>query len=120
MTTAGMLTRSAPISMPGTILSQLGTSTAPSKPWALSIVSTLSAISSREASEYFMPIWPIAMPSHTPMAGTMIGVPPAMRMPAFTASVILSRCRCPGTISLWALTTAISGRSSSSWVRPSA
>ncbi len=27
--------------------------------------------------EYFMPTWPMAMPSHTPMAGTSTGVPPA-------------------------------------------
>lgn len=51
----GMLTRAAPIIMPGTILSQLGMQTTPSKQWARSIVSTESAISSREASEYFMP-----------------------------------------------------------------
>ena len=51
----GMLTRAAPIIMPGTILSQLGMQTTPSKQWARSIVSTQSAISSREASEYFMP-----------------------------------------------------------------
>ena len=32
--------------------------------------------------------------------GTMIGVPPAIATPSFTASVILSRFICPGTISL--------------------
>ena len=51
----GMLTRIAAINMPGTILSQLGMQTMPSKQWARSMVSTQSAISSREGSEYFMP-----------------------------------------------------------------
>ena len=77
-TTVGMFRRSAPISMPGTILSQFGTSTRPSSWWAIAIVSTLSAISSRLAREYFMPMWPMAMPSHTPMDGMSTGVPPAM------------------------------------------
>ena len=117
-TTAGISILQAAITIPGTILSQFGTSTAPSNACAMTIVSTLSAISSRLASEYFIPICPMAMPSQTPMAGTMIGVPPAMRTPALTASVILSRCMCPGTISLCAETTATSGRASSSSVYP--
>ena len=54
-TTVGILMRSAPSSMPGTILSQFGTSTRPSKPCAIAMVSTLSAISSRDGKEYFMP-----------------------------------------------------------------
>ena len=92
--------RTAAMTMPGTILSQLGTSTRPSSWWAMNIVSTLSQISSRLAREYFMPTWPIAMPSQTPMAGMKMGVPPAMRTPALTASAILSRWAWPGTISL--------------------
>ncbi len=47
-----------------------------------------------------MPTWPMAMPSHTPMAGIRMGVPPAIRTPALTASAILSRFMWPGTISL--------------------
>ena len=70
--------RTAAMTMPGTILSQLGTSTRPSSWWAMSMVSTLSQISSRLAREYFMPTWPMAMPSQTPMAGMRMGVPPAM------------------------------------------
>jgi len=46
-----MFTRAAPISMPGTILSQFGMHTIPSKQWARAIVSTESAISSREGRE---------------------------------------------------------------------
>ncbi len=53
--TVGILQRIAPMSMPGTILSQLGMQTMPSKQWAWMIVSTASAITSRLGSEYFMP-----------------------------------------------------------------
>ncbi len=51
----GILTRIAPSSIPGTILSQFGMQTIASKRWASIIVSTQSAISSREGREYFMP-----------------------------------------------------------------
>ena len=53
-----------------------------------------------DTREYFIPICPIAIPSQTAIAGTMIGVPPAIATPSLTASVILSRFMCPGTISL--------------------
>ena len=43
------------------------------------MASVESAIRSRVTREYFMPMWPMAMPSHTAMAGNSIGVPPAMR-----------------------------------------
>src|SRR5215470_17261439 len=46
--TAGMLSRSAAISMPGVILSQLEMQTRPSAQWALAMYSTLSAINSRD------------------------------------------------------------------------
>ena len=113
-TTAGIFIRTAAITIPGTILSQLGTRTRPSSACAIVLVSTLSAISSRLARLYFMPACPIAIPSQTPM----VGVPPAMRTPALTASVILSKLKCPGTISLCAETTPIKGLSSSSFVYP--
>ncbi|MNR38342.1 hypothetical protein D3C85_1564360 [compost metagenome] len=48
---AGMLTRSAPMIMPGVILSQLGIQIMPSNQCALTTVSTESAIISRLASE---------------------------------------------------------------------
>jgi hypothetical protein len=47
----GMLTRSAPIIMPGVILSQFGMHTMPSNQCAETTVSTESAISSRLGSE---------------------------------------------------------------------
>ena len=46
--TAGMLSRSAAISMPGVILSQLEMQTSASAQWALTMYSTLSAMISRE------------------------------------------------------------------------
>ena len=64
--------------MPGTILSQFGTRTRASKACATAMHSIESAMSSRDAREYFMPAWPIAMPSQTPMEGNSIGVPPAL------------------------------------------
>ena len=108
-TTVGILMRPAAMSMPGTILSQLGIMTSPSKAWPLATASMESQMSSRLASGYFMPSWPMAMPSQMPMAGNSIGVPPAAAMPSLTASAISRRCIWPGMISLKALTTPING-----------
>ena len=116
----GMLTRAAAMRRPGTFLSQLGIITSPSNWWATAIHSVASAMRSRVTREYFMPVWPMAMPSQTAMAGNSMGVPPAIRMPALTASAIRSSSRCPGTISLKELTTPTRGRDSSSAVRPRA
>jgi phosphotransferase system enzyme I (PtsI) len=44
----------------------------------------------------------------------------AIKTPRFTASVILSKFMCPGTISLNEFTTPTKGLSSSSWVKPDA
>jgi hypothetical protein len=49
--TAGMLRRSAAMSMPGVILSQLEMHTIASAQWAFTMYSTESAMSSREGSE---------------------------------------------------------------------
>jgi len=49
--TVGTLARAAPISMPGTILSQFGMQMTASKQCARTIVSTESAIISRDGSE---------------------------------------------------------------------
>ena len=119
-TTDGILSRAAAISMPGTTLSQFGIRTRPSKPLAVATASMESAISSRLASENFMPVWPMAMPSQTPMAGNSIGVPPAAATPSFAASVISRRCMCPGMTSLNELQMPINGFSSSSGPKPRA
>ena len=49
--TAGMLRRSAAISIPGVILSQFEMQTMASAVWALTMYSTESAINSRDGSE---------------------------------------------------------------------
>ena len=72
------------MSMPGTILSQLGMQTMPSKQWAWTIVSTASAMISRLGNEYFMPACPMAMPSSTPIVLKTNGTPPAARMHSLT------------------------------------
>ena len=103
------------MSIPGTTLSQFGMSTSASKPEAIVTASMESAMSSRLASEYFMPVCPIAMPSQTPMAGNSSGVPPAAATPSFAASAISRKWMCPGMISLKELQMPMSGflRSSS-------
>ena len=118
--TAGTLRRTAAMSMPGTILSQHGTSTSASKACALAIDSTVSAMSSRLGSEKCMPAWFMARPSQMPMTPNSKGTPPAPRTPALTASTTLSRCMWPGTTSLKELAMPTNGRSISASVTPSA
>ena len=92
----GRFMRQAASSMPGTILSQFGTNTTASSGWAVSITSMESAMSSREHSEYFIPRWFMARPSHTPMVLKVKGTPPALRIPASTAFTMVSRWVWPG------------------------
>ena len=117
---AGILSRSMAMSMPGTTLSQLGIMTRASKGWAVAMISMESAMISRLTREKCMPSWFMAKPSHTPMTGNAMGVPPASRTPALTASAMVLRWICPGTTSLAELTMPISGRSISSRVNPKA
>ena len=107
---AGMFKRSMAINMPGTILSQLQISTSPSKGCAIAMISTESAMSSLEMREYFIPSWPMARPSHTPIVENSIGVPPATLTPAFTAEAISFKCRWPGIISFAEFAIPIMGR----------
>ena len=83
---AGTLSLAAAISIPGVTLSQFEIITKPSKRWACIIISTESEINSRLGSEYRIPSCPIAIPSHTAIVLNSKGVPPASRMPSFTAS----------------------------------
>ena len=116
--TEGMFRRAAAIIMPGTILSQLGMRTRPSRAWPFAMASMESQMSSRLASGYFMPSCPMAMPSQMPIAGNSTGVPPARMMPLLTACATRSRSRCPGISSFCALTTPMRGRSISSFTYP--
>ena len=106
----GILQRTEAISIPGTILSQLGIQIIPSNLWALIIVSTESAIISRLAREYFIPSCPIATPSHTPIVLKINGTPPASLTHFATNSATSWRWTCPGMISTWLLTIAMKGR----------
>ena len=94
------LAGSIPSSMPGTILSQLGTQIMPSKQCAVTIVSTQSAISSRLASENFMPGCPMAIPSSTAIVLNTNGTPPASRTHCLRYSATSLRWTCPGTMSV--------------------
>ena len=74
---AGILRRSAAISIPGVILSQLEMQTRASAQWAFTMYSTLSAISSREGRLYSIPPCPMAMPSSTAIVLNSLATPPA-------------------------------------------
>ena len=110
----------AALSIPGTILSQFGMQIIPSNQCAATIVSTQSAISSRLASEYFIPKCPIAIPSSTPIVWNMKGTPPASRTALRTTSPNSCRWTCPGTMSVYELAIAINGlsKSASLWIAP--
>ena len=95
--TVGMLSRSAAISMPGVILSQLEMHTSASAQCALTMYSTASAISSRLGSEYSMPSWPMAMPSSTAMVLNSLATPPTRSISRATSWPMSFRCTWPGT-----------------------
>ena len=116
--TAGMFSRSAAISMPGVILSQLEMHTTASAQWAFTMYSTESAISSRLGREYSMPPCPIAMPSSTAIVLNSRGMAPAARTASATTWPTSRRCTCPGTNSVKLLATATMGLPMSSRATP--
>ena len=105
----GMFSRIAAISMPGVILSQLLMHTMASAQCALTMYSTLSAITSRLGSEYSMPSWPMAMPSSTAMVLNSLATPPAASISRATNWPRSFRCTWPGTNWVKELTTATMG-----------
>src|SRR5690606_36606197 len=111
--TTGMFRRSAAISMPGVILSQLEMHTSASAVWALTMYSTLSAMRSREGSEYSMPPWPMAMPSSTAMVLNSLATPPAASISRATNWPRSFRCTWPGTNCVKLLAMAMMGFSKS-------
>jgi hypothetical protein len=115
-----MFSRTEAINIPGTILSQLAMQTRPSRQWARAIASTESAMISREASEYFMPVWPIATPSQMAMVLNSKGVPPARRIASLTTWPTWFRWTWPGTISQKLLATPMNGLLMSASLRPHA
>ena len=116
--TVGMLIRSAAISMPGVILSQLEMQTMASAQCALTMYSTLSAMISRDGRLYNMPSWPIAMPSSTAMVLNSLATPPAFSISRATSWPRSFRCTWPGTNWVNELTTAMIGLPKSSFFMP--
>src|SRR3989338_1895231 len=76
---------------PGMFLSQPPTATNPSKPSHPITVSTESAITSRETSEYFIPSLPMEIPSEIVMVLKITALPPAALAPwaALSASTLM-------------------------------
>ncbi len=92
-----MLIRTMALYMAGTILSQLAMPIQASQGCAPMMVSIWSAISSREASEYFMPKWPMAMPSQmAPPTLAYQTLKPSAFSSSRTMAPIWSRCAWPG------------------------
>ncbi len=90
--TTGMFRRSAAISMPGVILSQLEMHTSASAQCALTMYSTASAMISRLGSEYSMPSWPIAIPSSTAIVLNSLATPPTFSISRATSWPRSFRC----------------------------
>jgi hypothetical protein len=74
------------IADPGPVLSQPKMQTTPSNRWPRETSSIESATTSRLISDAFIPSVPIVTPSLMEIVLNSIGVPPAARIPAFTAS----------------------------------
>ncbi len=113
--TTGMFRRSAAISMPGVILSQLEMHTSASAQCALTMYSTESAMISRLGSEYSMPSWPMAIPSSTAMVLNSFATPPTCSISRATSWPRSLRCTWPGTNWVNELATAMIGL----WKSPS-
>src|SRR5690606_28270680 len=116
--TVGMLRRSAAMSIPGVILSQLEMQTMASTAWALIMYSTESAMSSRDGREYSMPSWPMAMPSSTAMVLNSLAIPPAFSISRQTIWPMSLRWTWPGTNWVNELTTAMMGLPKSESLTP--
>ena len=105
-----MFSRMAPMSIPGVILSQLLMHTRASTLCAPAMYSTLSAIISREGSEYSIPSWPIAMPSSMAIVLNSAAKHPCFSISDLTYWPTPCRCTCPGTICVNELAMPITGR----------
>ena len=84
------------------------------------VSSTESAITSREASDDFMPSWPMAMPSVTVMVVNSRGVPRASLTPCLTAWACRLSAMLQGAASFQQVATPMKGRWISSSLRPMA
>ncbi len=75
-------------------------------------------MTSRETSEAFMPSVPMVTPSLMAMVLHSMGVPPAARMPSFTASASWRRWKLHGIVSIQVLATRMQGFDKSSRLKP--
>ena len=105
---------------PGMFLSQPPIASSPSIDWPRTTVSMLSAMTSRDTSEHFIPSVPIEMPSLIVIVPKVCGMPPARRTAASAASVSAPRPELQGVIVLWPLAMATIGLSKSASVNPTA
>src|SRR2546427_9763013 len=104
-----MLRRAMAIMAPGMFLSHPPTASTPSMHWALQTVSTESAITSRETSEYFIPSVPIEIPSLTVIVPNNCGITPSVRSVASARRASTSSPRLHGVSVLYALATPTMG-----------
>ena len=103
---AGMPMLVAPISMPGVVLSQPPSSTAPS----IGRLRSSSSVSMARKLRYSMVVG-LTITSPRLMAGSSNGMPPASSTPRLTASARSRRCAWQGERSLQVLMRATMGRS---------
>ena len=115
-----MFRRHAPITIPGSDLSQPAIVTRPSKRSACATSSTESAITSRLTSDARMPSCPIEMPSDTAIVVYSTGTAPASRAPTFAAAARRFRWTLQGVTSFQDEATPTCGLLKSSSVKPTA
>ena len=92
----GRFSRAIAITHAGMFLSQPPIATRPSKPSQPMTVSMLSAMTSRETSEYFMPSVPIEMPSEMVIVPKITPFAPAVFAPASACRARPSMCMLHG------------------------
>ena len=112
--TLGTFKRQSAITVPGIVLSHPLTATTASNMWASHTSSIESAITSRLASEAFIPSVPIVIPSEIAIVFSSIGVPPAARMPSLTFAPSARRWKLHGIVSIQVFATATIGLLSAS------
>src|SRR5437773_10574090 len=104
-----MFIRAIAIIAPGMFLSHPPTASTPSMHCALHTVSTESAITSRDTSEYFIPSVPIEIPSLTVIVPNSWGITPSVRSVASARRASTSSPRLHGVRVLYAFATPTIG-----------
>ncbi len=78
----------------------------------------LSAMSSRDTREVFIPSVPMVMPSLMAIVLNSIGVPPALRTPSATFAARRRRLKLQGMVPIQVLAMPMMGFARSSFVKP--